>query len=889
MGARRGSRVRAFAAKLRGFLSGHKRDNEFENEIQEHLQSLGEKFVAQGMSREEAAAAARRQFGNTTLLQEDRRELQTLPAIESLWQDLRFAVRVLRKSPGFTTVAVLTLALGIGANTAIFSLVNGVLLRPLPYRNPDRLAIVWEKSRDGSRDNVGYATYLDWKAQNKSFEQLAIYSSWQPVLQVGEPEQLNGLRVTSNYFRTLGIHPEIGRDFLPEEDSPNTNKVVMLSHSLWQRKFSSDPHIVGKTIDMNATQYIVAGVLPASYQSLMTQDPRGGAVEIWRVLGYDVSQPWACRTCHHLVAIGRLRNGVSIAQANTEMDTISAALTKAYPKEYDDAGVILTPIREQLLGPASTPLYLLLGAVSFVLLVACANLANLLLARATNREREVAVRTALGATRARVIRQLLVENCLLSLLGAAAGLIPAQWLPKVLAVIGASDLPRLDQVRLDWRVLFFTIGIALLTVIVATLAPSYRLSKTELHDCLQEGARSSGNVVGGRLRGLLIVSEVALSLTLLISAGLLLRSLNRLLQVSPGFDPANVLSMQTSVLGQRFNDNQAVRQYFSSAVERLRALPGVQAAAAASQIPLAGNIDRYGFHAEGKIHANPEEDPSAERYCITPGFLETMRIPLLRGRDISPADTATAPQVLLISETTARRMWPGEDPIGKRVKVGDMDKPWWTVVGITGDVHHVGLDAQPDMQMYVPHQQWAFPDGLMIFVIRTAGKPAAISSAAQQAIHSIDPTQPISRIAALANYVGLSVQDRRFALILIGAFAVIALALSLVGIYGVTAYSVAQRTREIGIRAALGAQRPELFGLLLRQGMLQVLYGVVAGVLASVAFTRFLASLLFDVQPTDPLTFAGVVLLLVTVAAAACLIPARRAMRVDPLVALRYE
>jgi putative ABC transport system permease protein len=858
-------------------------------ELSRFLEMAAEEKIKQGMSRRDALRAVRLEHGGLEIAKEEVRSAGWESFLETSWQDLRLAARMLRKNPSFAVVAVLTLALGIGANTAIFSLVNGVLLRPLPYRSPDRLTILWEKGRDGSPENVGYATYLDWKTQNKSFEQLAIYSSWQPVLQIGEPEQLSGLRVTSNYFRTLGVHPEIGRDFLPEEDSPNTNKVVMLSHSLWQRKFDSDPNIAGKLIDMNATQYIVAGVLPANYQSLMSQDPRGGTVEIWRVLGYDVSQPWACRTCHHLVAIGRLRDGVAITKAGAEMDTISAALSKAYPKEYDDSGVILTPIAEQLLGPASTPLYILLGAVSLVLLVACANLANLLLARATNREREVAVRTALGATRGRIIRQLLAETCVLGLLGAAAGLVPAYWMPRVVALVGTGDLPRLDQVRLDWRVLLFTVGIALLTGIAAGLAPAYRLSRTGVHGSLQEGARSSGSITNRRLRGLLIVSEVALSLTLLISAGLLLRSLSRLLVVSPGFDPANVLSMQTSVLGERFNHNEIVRQYFADAVERLRALPGVQSAAAASQIPLAGNMDRYGFHAEGKIHANPEEDPSAERYCITPGFLETMRIPLLRGRDISPADTATAPQVLLISDTTARRMWPGEDPIGKRVKLGGVDKPWWTVVGVTGDVHHVGLDAAPDMQMYIPHEQWPFPDGLMIFVIRSAGVPAAISSAAQQAIHSLDPTQPISRITPLENYVGLSVQGRRFALILIGVFAAIALALSVVGIYGVTAYSVAQRTREIGIRVALGAQRGELFGLLLRQGMLLVMYGVIAGVLASVAFTRFLASLLFDVQPTDPATFASVMLLVAVAAAAACFIPARRAMRVDPIVALRYE
>lgn len=877
------------ARRLNMLIHHRQFDADLEEEMRFHLELRQEEQIESGVTADDAQAAARRRFGNATNLKEESRLAWGWEWFENVAQDVSYSLRFLRKSPGFSGVVVVTLAVGIGVNTAIFSLVNGVLLRPLPYRNPDRLTIVWEKSRDGSPENVGYATYLDWKTQSRSFEQLAIYASWQPVLQVGEPEQLNGLRVTSNYFRTLGVHPEIGRDFLPEEDVPNANKVVMLSHSLWQRKFDSDPNIVGKTINMNATQYIVAGVLPGSYQSLMSQDPRGGVVEIWRVLGYDVSQPWACRTCHHLVAVGRLRDGVAITQANAEMDTISAALSKAYPKEYDDFGVILTPVREQLLGPASAPLYILLGAVSFVLLVACANLANLLLGRAANREREVAVRTALGASRGRIIRQLLAENCVLGLLGAAVGLIPAYWTPRVLAVVGAGDLPRLDQVHLDWRVLLFTAGVALLTGIAAGLAPAYRLSKTDVHDSLKAGTRSSGNVAGRRLRGLLIVSEVALSLTLLISAALLLRSLSRLLVVSPGFDPTNVLSMQTSVLGQRFSDNTVVRRYFADAVERLRTLRGVQFAAAASQIPLAGNMDSYGFHAEGKIAPNPEEDPSAERYCITPGFLQAMRIPLLRGRDISTADTAMAPQVLLIGETTARRMWPGEDPIGKRVKLGGVDGPWWTVVGVTGDVHHIGLDAVPDMQMYIPHQQWPFPDGQMIFVIRTAGAPAATSSAAQEAIHSIDPTQPISRIVPLENYVGLSVQGRRFALILIGTFAAIALALSVVGIYGVTAYSVVQRTREIGIRRALGAQRSEVLGLLLREEFLLILAGTVLGVATSLVLTRFLTSMLFEVKPTDPTTFAVVVVLLVGAAILACWIPARRAMRVDPMVALHYE
>jgi macrolide transport system ATP-binding/permease protein len=486
--------VREVARRLRMLMHRGQFDADLEEEMRLHLELRQQEHLELGMTADSARAAARRRFGNVTALREKSHMVWGCEWFEHLALDVRHSLRMLRKSPGFTLVAVLTLALGIGANAAIFSLVNGILLRPLPYHAPNRLTVVWGKNSDGTPDNVGYATYLDWKTHNHTFEQLAVYASWQPVLQVGEPEQLNGLRVTSNYFRTLGIHPELGRDFLPEEDNPTSLRVVILSHSLWGRKFKSDPNIVGKSIAMNATSYIVAGVLPASYESLMNQDPRGGSVEIWRVLDYDVSQPWACRTCHHLIAIGRVRDGVDFAQAKAEMDTISAALMRAYPQEYSAAGVILTPLGEQLLGRASTPLYILLGAVSFVLLVACANLANLLLARSTNREREVAVRSVLGASRRRIACQLLGENCVLALLGAAVGLIPAYWTPRVLAALGTGDLPRLDAVRLDWRVLVFTASAALLTGIATGLAPVLRLSKIDLHESLKRelaGARAA--------------------------------------------------------------------------------------------------------------------------------------------------------------------------------------------------------------------------------------------------------------------------------------------------------------------------------------------------------------------------------------------------------------
>jgi len=882
--------LKALASRIRGLFSIRHLDEDFQRELDSHLALLTEENIRRGLTPEEARRAAQLRLGGVTQLRETHRDLHGLPWIETLAQDIRYALRMLRRYPGFTAVAVVTLALGIGANSAVFSLVNGVLLRPLPYRHPGRLVIVWEKDDHGNPDNATFATYKDWKAMSKSFEELALCRDWQPTITgSGDPEQFNGLRVTYNYFRTLGIRPELGRGFRPEEDTPSASHVVILSHGLWEHRFSSDPNIAGKTITLNAASYVVAGVLPADFQSLMSQEPRAGTVEIWGVLGYDASLPWACRTCHHLVAIGRLRPGVTLAQANAEMDTISASLWKAYPKDYSAAGVILTPLRQQLLGSVSTPLYVLLGAVAFVLLVACANLANLLLARATRRDREMAVRAALGASRGRILRQLLTENCLLALMGAAVGLILAYWTPQLLAALGTGDLPRLSEVRLDWSVLLFTLGLALLTGVLSGMAPAYRLSDAGLEDALKESARGSSAGPGIRLRALLVASEVALSLTLLVGAGLLLRSLARLLTVSPGFDANHVLTMRVSLHGQKYNDNSNVRRFFVQSLERIRALPGVVAAGVVSEVPLGGSSDRYGFHVEGKINPNPELDPSAERYCVSPGYRRAVAIPLLRGRDLGGSDTADAPQVILINDVTAREMWPGEDPLGKRVKLGGIDQPWWTVVGVVGDIHQVGLDQSPTMQFYVPHAQWPFPDSNMSFAIRAVGRPEDMARAARQAIRSLDSNQPISQVVPLGDYVGLSVQGRRFSLILLGAFAAIALLLSAVGIYGVTAYTVALRTREIGIRMTLGAERGDMLKLLLRQGLLPVVGGVLLGLAASAALTRLLASMLFEVTPTDPATLVFVSALLVGVAAFACWFPARRATEVDPVVALRYE
>jgi putative ABC transport system permease protein len=530
----------------------------------------------------------------------------------------------------------------------------------------------------------------------------------------------------------------------------------------------------------------------------------------------------------------------------------------------------------------------LLVAVGFVLLIACVNLANLLLARATHRRREVAVRIALGAGRGRVLRQLLCENCLLALVGAVAGLLPASLLPQVLATFGPKVLPRLGDVRLDVNVLLFTFGLALATGLVSGLAPALRLTGASIHDALRDGARASAGAASRRLRGLLVVAEVALSLTLLVGAGLMVRSLWRLLDVPPGFDPQNVLTLRASLVGPRYETDASVRRYFEEVTARLRALPGVAAVGATSQIPLGGDFDGNGFHPEGKMAPNPEQDPSAQRFGVTPGYLAAMRIPLVRGRDLAPTDIEGAPQVILVNQTTAERVWPGEDPIGKRVKLGGTDKPSWTVVGVVGDVRHLRLDEPAAMQMYVPPAQWGTDSGLII-TVRTLGPPLELGPAVEKVVRSVDSSQPISHATALDELVARSVAGRRLSLAMLAAFAGLALLLSAIGIYGVTSYAVAQRTRELGIRLALGARPGQLLRSLLRQGLVLALCGIAVGVVAALALTRFLGGLLYDVSPTDPVTFAGVALLLAAVATAASYIPARRVTRVDPTEALRNE
>jgi putative ABC transport system permease protein len=879
--------MRAWLVRLAATLRPGQRERELNAELESHLQLHIDDCMRRGMSAEEATREARLRLGGLAQAKESLRERSRLPGLDSLIADVRFGLRLLGKRPGFAAVAILTIALGVGANTSIFSLVDAVLWSPLPFPQPDRVVLIGE-GRSEQAGTTSFATWTDWRARTRAFEEIALVRDWGPTLTSPDSsEQLVGGRVTAGFFRTLGVRPALGRDFLPSEDTPDTRRVVILGHDLWRRRFAADPDIVGKSISLGATPFMVVGVLPDDSSALVTEATRGTSAEIWAPLGYDAAQPWACRTCRHVSAIGRLR-GDSVEVGRAEVEAMTGALWKEHPTDYPDAAVTVVPLADQLVGSARPVLRVLLAAVACVWLIACVNLALLLLARATHREREVAVRMALGAGRARVLRQLLCENCVLALLGAAAGLIPAALFPRALAAFGPRVIPRLAEVTIDGRVLLFAFGLAIATGLLSGLGPALRLTASAGPGALRDGTRTSAGARGRRLRNLLVVAEIALSLTLLVGAGLMVRSLWRLLDIHPGFEPDRVLTMNVSLVGPRSESEDAVRAYFDQVLERVRAVPGVEAAAVASQVPLGGNFDGNGFHPEGKMAANPEQDPSAQRYGVAGDYLRVMGIPLVRGRGLARTDGATAPRVLLINQTAAARVWPGEDPIGKRVKMGGIDEPWWTVVGVVGDVRHQRLDETPDMQVYMPHAQWRI-ESTMILTVRTRGSPLELAPSVAQAVRSIDPMQPVSSVAALDQVRRDSLAGRRLSLAMLGLFAGLALVLSAIGIYGVTSYGVAQRTHEIGIRLALGARPGQLVGAVVREGAVLAAAGIAAGTVAALALTRLLTALLYGVSPTDPATFAAVALILGGVAIAAAYVPARRVASVAPTEALRAE
>ena len=814
--------------------------------------------------------------------------------MQTLWQDLRFGARMLMRKPGFTLVAIITLALGIGANTAIFSVVNAVLLRPLPFQNPEQLFTLWERNpKQGYEQNPPAAgNYLDWQAQNRVFAQMAIYDPFRKFNLTHEdlPERIAGAAVSASLFAVLGVGPAQGRVFLPEEEQPGSDQVALVSYGLWRRRFAGDPNLVGKTITLDGRNRTVIGVMPEGFQfpggsgtqlRIYTPPP----AELWVPLAMDANA-WRARSSHSLSVIARLRPEGAIEQAETEMNAIQQRLAQQYSSDYLGSHVKLVPLRAQVVGTARPALLILWGAVALVLLIACVNVANLSLSRATTRKRELAIRSALGAGRLRVIRQLLTESLLLALAGGACGVFLASWGIEALTPIIPNDFPRREEIAVDLWTLGFTLLVATLTGLIFGLVPALQSSKTDLTSSLKEGGRSESEGGGrNRMRSLLVVTETALALVLLVGAGLLIQSLLRLQRVNPGFHPERVLTMELSLPRSRYPREQRPA-FFRSLIERIHTIPGVSSVGASTHIPLAGDNMNFAFFIEGR--QSPEGRlPGADCRAVTPDYFNALGIPLVKGRAFSDRDGPEAPQVFVINETMARRHFPNEDPVGKRMKVGFSDKTG-EIVGIVGAVKHWGLDAEAKEEIYTSYDQTPFWAS-MTLVARTTGDPLSVAGAAQNEVRAVDKDQPVTRVRTMEAVVAGSVAQPRFRTLLLGSFAVIALLLAAVGIYGVISYAVMQRTQEIGIRIALGAQPRDVLRLVVRQGMAPALVGLGVGLIGAFALTRLLKDLLFIVRPTDPATFALVALLLASVALLACYLPARRATKVDPMVALRRE
>jgi putative ABC transport system permease protein len=813
--------------------------------------------------------------------------------MNSLLKDVRYAARVLLKSPGFTVVAVLALALGVGANTAIFSVVNAVLLKPLAYKDPAQLLLLQHNYRKidlkASVSAAGYAYYRD---NAKSFSDVAAFTGFSANLTgEGEPERLNGMQVTSNIFNTLGGQAEQGRTLLPEENAAGREKVVVLSDGFWHRRFAGIP-VVGKSIMLNGEPYAVVGVMPPDFN--LGREFGGQTPDIWVPITFTPQQldPNVGLTNEYLNVFARLRPGVSIQQAQAEMNSMAADLRRQYmpTSDADNWGILLTPLDEVVVGNIRAALWVLLGAVFFVLLIACANVANLMLARAAVRQKEVAVRTALGASRWRVVRQLLTESVLLALAGGGLGLLLSMWGVDILLKLNNNKIPRAAEIGFDWRVLAFTLGVSLATGVVFGLVPAFQTSAVNLHDTLKEGGRGSKTGVPRVVRSVLVVLEMFFAVILLVGAGLLIRSFAQLQQVNPGFEPRGVLAMQVSLPNNKYPDQKARAIFDRQMLEQLRALPGVRAAATTNSLPMSGSNQSGSFGIEGKPVGPGQDSPHGSRWQVSDDYFRTMGIRLVRGRYFDARDAEDAPGVAIIDETLARKYWPGEDPVGKRLAFegSDSQPRWREIVGLVEHVRNEGLEGESRGQYYVPYLQRATSGGLFV-VVRTDGDPAALAPSVRGAIAGVDRDLPLYRVTTMERMVSDSLAQRRFSMFLLGIFAALALVLAVVGLYGVMSYGVAQRTHEIGLRMALGAQGRDVLRMVVGQGMTLVAAGLGLGLLGAFGLTRLMSSLLFGVSASDPLTYAGIAALLGFVALLASYIPARRATRVDPMVALRYE
>lgn len=806
--------------------------------------------------------------------------------VNDLFHDFRYALRTLRQRLGFAAVSVLTLALGIGASTAIFSAVNPILFEPLPYPQAERVTMIWDHGADGSRLEVTYGTYRELAARSRSFDAIAAIKAWQPTLTgPAEPERLDGQGVSAGYFRVLGVQPALGRDFDSSADRLNGPRLAVLSDGLWRRRFSGDSAIIGRRIMLDGDSYTVTSVMPPKFENVLAP-----SADIWSLLQYDISEGRAWG--HHLRIVGRLRPSVASTQAKQELDAIAHAPVAEFPRQPWAAlkqGLIVNSLQDDVTRGVRPALLAVLGAVLLVLAIACVNVTNLVLARGAQRRGEFAMRAALGAGRMRMIRQLLAESLVLAVLGGALGMVVAELGVRALVALSPPGLPRGGAISLNGAVLAFGMSITTLIGLAVGLIPALHASREELQTELQQ---SSSRTAGGHqvTRRTLVVAEVALALVLLVSAGLLLRSLQRLFAVAPGFAPSHLLTMQVQTSGHRFDDDSATYRYFEEALDEVRRVPGVAAAGFTSLLPLSDDqFGAYGVHFESSPADHPQGDEQAFRYAVSPGYAETMGIPLHRGRLLDSHDTRGAPLAVLISESLAKRKFPGQDPIGRRIHIGPADRPWAAIVGVVGDVKQTSLAiAQPDAFYTTAAQAW-FADNAMSLVVRINGDPAARAQAIKQAIWSVDKDQPIVRVTTMDGLVAASAAERRFALILFEVFAVVALALAATGIYGVLAGSVTERTREIGVRSALGATRADILALVLRQGMTLTALGAAIGLAGALAASRALVTLLFGVSRLDPVTYLGVVALLAAVSVIACWVPAWRAARVDPSITLRAE
>ena len=809
--------------------------------------------------------------------------------MENLWHDLRYGARMLAKSPGFTAVAVIALALGIGANTAIFSVVNAALLRPLPYRDADKLVIVWEKSRRNDQNNISPANLMDWSEQNGVFTEMAgTYDRNAVLVGDGEPEEIPAQLATTNLFSLLGVEPILGRTFWADDGKPDQPRVVVLSYGLWQRRFGGDPTIVGRKLNINRAEAVVIGVMPAGFKwHIHKGSATTKPAELWSPL--VITGDMRIRRGRFMTSVARLKPDVTFEQAKADMDVIAARLEQQYADFNADWGVNVVPLRTQFTGEFRAPLLVILGAVGLVLLIACANVANLLLSRAAARQKEIAIRVAIGASRARIVRQLLTESVLLAAVGGAAGLLLALWGTDLLVSLSPRELADLQQVKISLPVLGFTLAISLLTGIVFGMAPAFEATRVKLQESLKEGSKNiGGGARSHRLRGAFVITEIALALVLLVGAGLLIRSFNRLQSVDPGFNPHNVLTMRISLPSRKYDTDRKTIDFFHQAVEQIKALPGVEAAGATNYLPFAGPHSGTSVEIEGRPKLPPGQELTTGA-CVTDAkYFGAMQIPLKRGRLFTEQEATEMRHVVVINEAFARKNLPGEDPIGKRVTIYMKEENVPTeIIGVVGDHKHMGLDSEIEPMAYWPHAEQAFT--FMTFVIRTQGDPASIAPAVRGVIQALDGEQPLADVRTMENLLADSVARSRFNTLLLTVFAGVALILAAVGIYGVMSYAVTQRTHEIGIRMALGAPTSTVLALVVKQGMTLAVIGVGAGLAASFALTRIMASLLFGVSATDTFTFALIPLVLVSVAMLACYLPARRAMKVDPMVALRYE